>query len=292
MIDGFKIVVVGSRTGVGKTFFSANLFTSLIENNIACNLVDEHIQRPSLRYYFNDLPEPIIEEVVVRIPEISIPDCTFCGSCVKYCNYDAILMLKESNHIKVLDDYCTSCGACVYACNDNAISEHNEIIGRVSTFEIADNQFVEGEMSVVRPMASPFITQLHSHVDNSKMSIVDGPPGNSFSFTQSVKSADFVILVADESLKSLNGLKDKIRIMRNLACNFGIVINKKKAADGDLYDYLKEENYIPLLEIPYKKEYAISNSDGEFVVKSDLEIRDSFLSLFSLIRTQIDRGAR
>jgi MinD superfamily P-loop ATPase len=208
-MDGrLKIAIAGNKGGVGKSFVAINLFhVANAKQEEACTLVDAHIQVPGLYHFFKDLPERTSYMVDVRIPEIDQNACTFCGRCVHYCAFDAILMIKEAGHIKVMDDYCTSCGACVYACNDGAISERGEHLGRVSDYQLPHGRFLEGRMFAIRPLASPVIIKLNELLPEKGVIIVDTPPGNSYPFAESVRDADFVVLVAEPGFGGMENLK-------------------------------------------------------------------------------------
>ncbi len=293
MGKGLKIAIAGSKGGVGKTLVAVNLFYSIKEiSEQPCTLVDAHIQVPNVYHYIKDLPQAEEITVNVRIPEIDQNACTFCGRCVHYCSFDSILMIKETGHIKVLDDYCTSCGACVYACNDNAISERTEALGKVSTFELNHGRFVEGRMFAIRPLASPVIIELNEQIKDAPISIIDTPPGNSYPFAESVRDADFVVLVTEPTAFGLENLKANIGILRNLKKQFGVLINKSGMGDIAVKAYLQVENIPLLMELPFKKEYAILHTQGSVIVDSDEALKQDFQQLFQSVKNLIEEGAQ
>jgi MinD superfamily P-loop ATPase len=284
-MEFLKIAIAGNKGGVGKTLVALNLFHAINDlSERACTLVDAHIQVPNLYHYFKKLPKA--EEVIVsvRIPEIDMEACTFCGRCVHYCAFDAILMIKESNYIKVLDDYCTSCGACVYACNDNAISERIEQLGKISIYDLSEGgRFIEGRMFAIRPLASPIIIQLNEIIENHPISIVDTRPVNSYPFSESVRDADFTVLVTESGKSGLANLKDQIKILRDMNQQFAVFINKSGMNDSLLKDFLKEENIPVLMELAFKRDYAVLHSKAEILVKYDAELKQEFQIMFQKI---------
>lgn len=286
-----KIAIVSTKGGVGKTLIAVNLFYAIkdvIESS--CTLVDSHIQVPNIYHYIKGLNNP--EEVIVnvRIPEIDQNVCTFCERCINYCAFDSILMIKDVGHIKVLDDYCTSCGACVYACNDGAISERTEALGKVTSYSLGKDRFVEGKMFAIRPLASPIIQEVNEQIKDAEISIIDTPPGSSYPFAESIRDANYVILLAEEGQAGLKNLMANISLLREMNQEFGVVINKSGIAENAVLDYLQNEGVRVLTDIPFKREYAEIHSRGEIIVQRDKGLKGVFVRLFESIQSIVEEG--
>ncbi len=292
-MDGrLKIAIAGNKGGVGKSFVAINLFhVANAKQEEACTLFDAHIQVPGLYHFFKDLPKRTSYMVDVRIPEIDQNACTFCGRCVHYCAFDAILMIKEAGHIKVMDDYCTSCGACVYACNDGAISERGEHLGRVSDYQLPHGRFLEGRMFAIRPLASPVIIKLNELLPEKGVIIVDTPPGNSYPFAESVRDADFVVLVAEPGFGGMENLKKDADILARMKLGFGVLINKSIGDTATIKDYLQRQNIPLLAEIAFQRAYAEMHSKAEIVVNKNQALRQVFEKLFYKIQNLKEGGA-
>ena len=283
-MSGLKIAIAGTKGGVGKTLVAVNLFYAIkgtIEQS--CTLVDAHIQVPNIYHYIKDLPQPDEIRVNVRIPEIDQNACTFCGRCVHYCAFDSILMIKDSGYIKVLDDYCTSCGACVYACNDNAISERTEALGKVSTYSLGKDRFIEGKMFAIRPLASPIIQEINEQIKDFELCIIDTPPGSSYPFAESVRDANFVVLITEPTKSGFSNLKANVQLLKNMNQRFGVLINKAGLGDDSIKQFLKKEEIPLLMELPFKREIAESQSKGELIIEDDIDLKQKFQNLYQSI---------
>lgn len=282
-----KIAIAGTKGGVGKTLIAVNLFYAIKDvTEAVCTIVDAHVQVPNVYHYIEKTSEENAITVNVRIPEIDQEACTFCSRCVHYCAFDSILMLKESKHIKVLEDYCTSCGACVYACNDNAISERTEALGRVTTMSLGKDRFVEGKMFAIRPLASPIIQEINEQIHDSDISIIDTPPGSSYPFAESVRDADYVILISEPTNAGMQNLEANVNLLSGMKKKFGVLINKSTWASDSMLEYLTKKNIPLLMELEFERSYAEIHAKGEVIVSKDDDLKQRFFKMFSLIEKE------
>ncbi len=284
MAESLRIAIAGNKGGVGKTLVAVNLFYAINEfSEQSCTLVDAHIQVPNLYHYIKGLPEAEEQIVRVRIPEIDQDACTFCGRCVHYCAYDSILMIKDSGYIKVLDDYCTSCGACVYACNDNAISERVEELGKVSIYTLERGEFIEGRMFAIRPLVSPVINHLNEIIEDKPLAIIDTPPGNSYAFAESIRNANFTVLVAEAGKAGMANLHDQIKLLKDMKQPFGVLINKLMPDNKELHEHLEKMEIPVLMEIPFSPEYSELHLKSEVIIHHDSVLMHELQKMFHKI---------
>ncbi len=89
---------------------------------------------------FNHLPAEHQNRLFPRVEEIQFEitdECTGCGTCLEYCQYNAITI---ENGIAVQNDFCRQCGRCATECPTNAIKVSmkssdfkDDIIRRISS---------------------------------------------------------------------------------------------------------------------------------------------------------------
>lgn len=288
-----KIAIASGKGGTGKTTVATNLFETLrLEGSFAVDFVDTNVGEPNAHLFLerNYIETPQKEIVELRIPVFDTEKCTFCGKCVQYCEYDAILMVKESKHISLVDNQCKSCGACIYACHDNAITEVNKDIGKIRIFEDSNSRFLDGNLNVGFPFVTPIIQPLKNKIIKERISIIDTSPGTSRSVVEAIYDADFIVLVSESSAFGLHDLKLMVKMLNELRKDFGVVINRYHGEHTIVQEYLEKSKIPLLMEIPFKKEYAKLFSQSKLLIQQDDseandEMKKKFMELFESVKT-------
>ncbi len=279
-----KFVIASGKGGTGKTTVAVNLFEALrMEDNIQVEIIDADVEEPNVHLFLAKEAADIHWETTVveaKIPAINKDNCTFCGRCVHFCEYDAIIMQEENQHIEVVEDLCTSCGACLYACNDGAITEEEVCIGKLGVYNYENKHLLEGRLDVGKPFAAPIIKSLKALKNPNRISIIDSPPGISRTVVEVMYDAEFIIVVAEPSPFGLNDLKLMVKTLTNMRKDFGVVINRSYGEYKEVHHFLEKKQIPLLMEIPFKREYAKLNSQIELLIHHDEDLRLKFIALF------------
>ena len=249
------ICVASGKGGTGKTSVAVNLALSV--GNV--QLIDCDVEEPNAHLFLHselDRTEP----VYVEIPVVNRELCTNCGACSKFCQYHAIFTTPEK--ILVFPELCHSCGGCAIVCPTEAITWEKYGLGVLKFATAEDITLVYGELEIGKPMAVPIIKAAKKHIHESKLVLLDSPPGTSCPFVETVRGSDFCILVTEPTPFGLHDLKIAVQVLRTLAVPFGIVVNRAGIGDTKVYDYCKEEGINILLEIPYQRKIAELYSQG------------------------------
>ena len=133
-------------------------------------------------------------------------------------------------------------------------------------------------------MAVPIIKAVKNKIKNDRINILDSPPGTSCPVVETVKGADFCVLVTEPTPFGLHDLKITVQVLRNIKIPFGVVVNRAGIGDEKVYQYCQEENIPILLEIPYQRKIAELYSKGVPFTLEMLEWKEKFQTFFDEVR--------
>lgn len=278
-----KIAIASGKGGTGKTTLATNLavLCSSGSRNKPTVLSDLDVEEPNSGIFLKG--ETFHKQQIMKeIPEW-IPDkCTFCNRCKEVCNFNAIAVLPES--VLVFPELCHSCYACVGLCPENALVMKDHPIGELSHYRVDQLDFIEGKLNIGEQQAVPLISKTIDYTkenfpDNS-LFIYDAPPGTSCPVIESVKEADYVILVAEPTPFGLHDLKLSVKTMRKVGKAFGVVINRHGLGNNDVEQFCKEEQVKVLGRIRNMPEIAKKYSRGELIIEIP-EIRREMFSILT-----------
>ena len=262
------IAVASGKGGTGKTLVASNLFRILSKKNESVALIDCDVEEPNVMNFISHRLHKEIEVKEYR-PAINTDQCVFCGECAEYCSYNAIFCEPGAHYIKVIEELCHGCTACSWACKFGAIDPLSKKVGMVSLYSHHDKVcLAEGRMEIGNHSAISTIKAAKETFDISKYQyiIYDSPPGTSCPFMQTVLNSDYVILVTEPTPFGLSDLKQTVETLHIMKKPFGIIVNRSGLGDNGVYDYISNNKYCLLTEIPYDQKIAELYSNGKLVV--------------------------
>ncbi|MCP4726479.1 MAG: P-loop NTPase, partial [bacterium] len=152
------IAVASGKGGTGKTTVATNLSVSIGRDS---RLIDCDVEEPNCHIFLKPKIKEI-EKVGIPVPEIDINKCNFCGECGKFCEFSAIISLR--NKTLTFPDLCHGCGGCTLVCPEKAISEIYREIGVVETGQSGNIEFVRGVLNIGEAMSPPLIRAVKKYV--------------------------------------------------------------------------------------------------------------------------------
>ena len=272
------ISVASGKGGTGKTTVATNLARSI---GSGVQLLDCDVEEPNAHLFIN----PVFEEsktVSTPVPEVNEEKCTYCGKCAEICQFKAIAVINEN--VLVFEELCHSCGGCTEVCPENAITEKGRELGIIQTGRHDGIGFIHGKLRVGEAMSPPLIKKVLSRVDPARLNIVDAPPGTSCPVIETMKKADFILLVTEPTPFGLHDLKLAVGAARILNIPCGLVINRADLGDNQVEAYATAENLPVLMEIPYDRRIAEAYSRGKMIVEVMPEWKLKFSELYQKIR--------
>ena len=273
------ISVASGKGGTGKTTVATNLALSI---GSQVQLLDCDVEQPNAHLFIQPVFDRT-ETVTTPVPEIDLDKCTICGKCGDLCEFKAISVIAET--VMVFEELCHGCGGCMAVCPESAISEKGRELGILRKGHRNGVEFIHGELRVGEAMSPPLIKEVLSFADPVKLSIVDAPPGTSCPVIETMKPADFVLLVTEPTPFGLYDLKLAVGAARILNVPCGLVINRSDPGDRKVNEYADAKNLPILMEIPFDRRIAEAYARGDMLVDVIPEWKAKFLDLFGKIKT-------
>ncbi len=275
------ISVASGKGGTGKTTVSTNLALSI---GSQVQLLDCDVEQPNAHLFI----KPIFDQTVrgtTPVPEVDMAKCVLCGKCGEICRYKAIVVVAET--VLPFEELCHSCGGCMAVCPELAITEKERELGVIQKGYRNGIEFIHGKLRVGEAMSPPLIRQVLSYADPARLTIVDAPPGTSCPVIESMKRADFVLLVTEPTPFGLNDLKLAVGAVKVLNIPCGLVVNRAGLGDEKVMQYAAGENLPILMEIPFDRCIAEAYARGNMIVEVMPEWKEKFLELYRKIRSLV-----
>lgn len=272
------ISIASGKGGTGKTTVATNLALSL---GAAVQLLDCDVEEPNAHLFIH----PVFDQtktVTAPVPEIDMNKCTLCGKCGEICQFKAIVVVGQT--VLPFEELCHSCGGCMAVCPEDAITEKSRELGVIQKGYRTGIEFIHGKLRVGEAMSPPLIKKVLAYTDPAKFTIVDAPPGTSCPVIESMKKANFVLLVTEPTPFGLYDLKLAVGAAKILNIPCGLVINRSDLGDDNVKAYADRENLPVLMEIPFDRQIAETYSRGEMIVEVMPEWKEKFLKLYEKVK--------
>jgi MinD superfamily P-loop ATPase len=273
-----NICFASGKGGTGKTTVATNLATAIGSN---VQLLDCDVEEPNAHLFI----QPEFDEtqtVTTPVPFVDMGKCTQCGKCGDICAFKAIAVIGET--VLTFEELCHSCGGCMAVCPENAITEKGRELGVIQKGRRNGIEFIHGKLRVGEAMSPPLIRKVLSCCDDRKLTLVDAPPGTSCPVIESMKPADFVVLVTEPTPFGLHDLKLAVGAVDILNIPRGLVINRSDLGDNRVKEYAAQVNLPILMEIPFDRKIAEAYARGAILVDVMPEWKPRFLELYEKIQ--------
>jgi MinD superfamily P-loop ATPase len=283
------LTIASGKGGTGKTTVAVNMALSVAatDRKLSLLFLDCDVEEPNAYLFL----KPIVtrsEPVSIMIPKVDESRCEHHARCTQVCQFHAIAALP--NATLVFPELCHGCGGCTLECPEQAISEEAHPIGIIEEGHVNGIAFGHGVLNVGEPMATPIIRQLKRRLsDEYDLAILDAPPGTACPVVESMRGADYVLLVTEPTPFGLHDLRLAVQVGRDeLGIPVGVVVNHDGVGDAGVDDYCKAEGIPILMRIPMDRRIAEAYSRGVTIVDALPEYRERFRQLLE----SIEREAR
>ena len=289
-----NIAVLSGKGGTGKTLLSVNM-AAASESAI---YIDCDVEEPNGYLFFK--PEEIIEEnVSVKIPEVNKELCSGCRKCVDFCKFNALAFIKKAPI--VFGDICHSCGGCSLLCPENAITEKDKVIGKIEKGKSQGIDIYTGILNTGEGSGVPIIEKLleenrksssngeisNNIEGNEKLSIIDCPPGSACIVMESIKDADFCVLVAEPTAFGAHNLEMVYELVSLFGKPFGVVLNKCLDGENPSEEFCKEKGIKILGRVPFEKELGELNSNAKIAARESERYNKLFKNILETVKGEV-----
>jgi len=275
-----KIAVLSGKGGTGKTLVSVNLAASA-DNAV---YLDCDVEEPNGFLFFQ--PKNIIAtEIAIKIPDVNQEQCSGCKKCVDFCKFNA---LAYTNRVLIFEEMCHSCGGCMLVCPNQAIREKDKIIGKIENGNSEQVTVCTGILNIGEVSGIPIIKELLQEEDNnSEITIIDCPPGSACIVMESIKDADYCILVAEPTLFGCHNLKMVHELVNVFDKKYGVILNKCVEGVNPAEVYCNENEIKILGKIMFDPELGLINSQGLIATRISEKYKGFFRQLLSDIIKEV-----
>ena len=277
-----RIAVLSGKGGTGKTLVSVNLAAEAKTSTY----IDCDVEEPNGHLFFkpDDVQE---EEISVKIPRVDDNLCNGCRKCVDFCQFNALAYIKEK--LIVFEEVCHSCGGCVMLCPEKALIEKEKVIGKVQKGTSDQVMVYTGVLNTGEASGIPIIKKLlaENKPDSNKLTFIDCPPGSACIVMESIKDADYCILVAEPTLFGVHNLNMVYELVKLFNKPFGVVLNKCLEGENPAEKFCLERSIKILNRIPFDNELGMLNSNARIAVRESKKYGAVFSSLLETVTREV-----
>ena len=276
--SNLTIAVLSGKGGTGKTLVSVNLAAAAE----AAVYLDCDVEEPNGHLFFK--PEITSEETVsAKIPLIDYDRCNGCRKCVDFCKFNALAFIK--NKPVLFKDICHSCGGCVLFCPQKAISEEEKNVGVIQSGISGQVRVHTGCLNAGEASGIPIIKELLKKcaTETTLPVFIDCPPGSACIVMESIKDADYCILVAEPTVFGVHNLKMVCDLVEVFHKPHGVISNKCLEAENPAEEFCKEHHVTILGRIPFDSKLGTLNSNAKIAVRENDRYRELFSALLNTV---------
>jgi len=279
-----RIAVLSGKGGTGKTFISTNLAYA----KGSSVYIDCDVEEPNGRLFLKPRIN-LTEKVNVMVPVVDAEKCTGCRRCVDFCKFNALAYIKDK--LLIFPDLCHSCKGCVMVCSNKALMETNKHIGYIE-YGISKNvKVLTGILNTGEATGVPIIHKMLSNKSQDLTVIVDCPPGSSCTVMESIKDADFCLLVAEPTVFGIHNLNMVYKLVKLFNKPHAIIVNKDMGDKNIIQKFCKNNDIKVIANIPYDAEIGFANSKGLLASEEDNRYLNLFKGILDMIEMEVQHEA-
>lgn len=278
-----KIAVLSGKGGAGKTLLSVNM-AAVAEDS---KYIDCDVEEPNGHLFLK--PENVIKkDVTVKKPLVDSELCTGCRKCVEFCRFNALAYIN--NKLIVFEEICHSCGGCILLCPEKALSEVEKPIGRIEKGMSENISVITGILNTGVPSGVPIIEEiLEEELEDKGTTIIDCPPGSACIVMESIKDADYCVLIAEPTIFGAHNLSMVYELVQLFGKEHGVVLNKCLDGKNPAEEFCIESGIKIIGRIPFDKELGNLNSNALIAAKENQKYEKLFSDILKNVAKEVEK---
>jgi MinD superfamily P-loop ATPase len=280
------IAVASGKGGTGKTTIATSL--ALAAADLHPVFLDCDVEAPNAHLFLHPAFDDECQ-VTLPVPRVEEVRCSGCGICAQVCQYGAILVL--GGRVQIFPELCHGCGSCSRQCPEHAIDEVDRHIGRLQAgITPGGLSFRRGILDIGEAMPVPVIRALKKWPVEGRDQLVirDSPPGTSCPVVETLRGADFVLLVTEPTPFGLHDLELALEVAQSLALPTGVIINRSGVGDSGVEAVCRDRRIPVMMRIPLSRQIGEALARGQPLIEAFPEYRQPFRELLESILHGVD----
>ena len=178
-------------------------------------------------------------------------------------------------------------------CPEKALSEKHKVIGKVQKGVSKNVTVNTGILNTGEASGIPIIKKLlgENRFEKENLTFIDCPPGSACIVMESIKDADYCILVAEPTLFGVHNLNMVYELVKLFDKPHGAVLNKCLRTENPAEKFCIERGIKVLGEIPFDNELGILNSNARIAVRENEKYQIMFSSLLQKMIKEVQHEA-
>lgn len=322
-----KVAILSGKGGTGKTFVGTNLAALLPSAvYVDCDVEEPNghlfLKPTGLMEEEVKVPVPVVNEALCTACRTCVDFCRYnalaligqkvkvfadichsCGGCALFCPEKAIHETGRSIGTVRRGTYRAmaprggmetgqgwqaghNTEANHGACLSGSLEQNPFYSGRLNPGEASGVPLIEAVLRMVDEQAS-ISEQVNNAEKKSQTVIIDCPPGSACVVMESIKDADFCLLVAEPTIFGAHNLQMVHELVTLFNKPHGVLLNKDVPDEiNPSAEFCQQNNVAVLGSIPYSHEVASINARGGLAVHESENMRELFLGLAEKIGLQ------
>ena len=158
-----------------------------------------------------------------------------------------------------------------------------KIIGRIQTGSSENVTVNTGILNIGEASGVPVLEKLINKDKKEDFTVIDCPPGSSCVVMESIKDADYCILVAEPTVFGAHNLSMVYELVTLFGKKCGVVLNKCLEGENPSEKFCLQKGLNILEKIPFSSQLGTLNSTGKIAAREDQAYRQLFINLLDKV---------